>query len=260
VQFGPSRIEFNLTNHATVLWVEACLLEPGSLGPPMAPAGEASAVLFFSASRGILALDGDGQGNGVFATVTNWFPADRFVRLSVRLDFAAQRYEVWIDGARRRTELRFKNDTRRAFSGAQHCSPGVGYLDDFSLSTWGLDKDTDGDGLADLDEAKFDGSDPLRRDTDADGADDRQELLAGTNPSDARSVFAVRLSRDESGRPCLRVPTAPGREYLLQRRWSLGPGTWQPVPGAAIPGDGSEHVFVETDLQPACFYRALILK
>jgi hypothetical protein len=45
--------------------------------------------------------------------------------------------------------------------------------------------DTDGDGLADVDEIKIFGTDPLRADTDGDGYSDSKELFGGYDPLNA---------------------------------------------------------------------------
>jgi hypothetical protein len=259
VEFSRSRFAFGLAAAEPVLWVDAWFWEPGSTNAPMLPTGAASAAIFFSATRGILALDGDGAGRGVFVTVASELPTDRYVRLSVRLDFHLQRYAVWVDGVRRRDGLGFLNQSVRSFAGLEHQAGNVGRLDYFSLSTWGVDQDGDRDGLPDLDEAKFGASDPLRRDTDGDGADDGHERLAGTDARDARSVFGLGISRPEAGRLVLALPTVPGRQYALERRRVMGLGAREELPGAtAIPGDGTVKLFPATEDLPMSLFRAKV--
>lgn len=53
--------------------------------------------------------------------------------------------------------------------------------------------DTDRDGLADMDETRIYGSDPLQADSDGDGFRDGQEVAAGTNPNDPGAVPTLSL-------------------------------------------------------------------
>jgi hypothetical protein len=259
VQAGPGLFEINPAQAQPVLWVDAFFLETGSTNQPMLPTNAASSVIFFSATHGILALDGDGQGNGVFVQVVPAFATNQFVRLTIRSDYAAKRYDVWINGVCRRAGLGFKDNSVKSFSGARRQTDLPGYLDDFSVSLWGLDADRDGDGLDDLDEAKFYGSYPLLADSDGDGANDGQEVIAGTDPADEKSVFALRVVREGSANTSVHVPTVTGRQYTLQRRPRVDAAAWEDVPGATgIAGDGTEKVFVETGAGESCFYRGVV--
>jgi len=146
------------------------------------------------------------------------------------------------------------------FQGAKRLAGPNSYLDDFSLSTWGLDRDSDGDGLNDLDEAKFYGSYPLLADSDRDGASDAHEIAAGTHPADPGSIFAVKIGTAADGKTKLSIPTLTGLEYTLQRRAALGQGRWQSVAGfESVPGDGSVQSFLETPDGRNYFYRGVIV-
>lgn len=260
VQAGECTIEIALTNASDVLWVDGFFMESGSTNPPILPTNILSSVVYFSATQGILALDGDGQGHGQFVQVVPEFAHDQFVRITVRNDYAARTYDLWIDGLLRRAGLGFKDNSVSKFSGAQRRSHHANYLDDFSVSIWGLDRDSDGDGLVDLDEAKFYGSYPLLADSDRDGASDSQELLAGTDPADQDSVFALRIQLDPQQQTEIRIPTITGRQYTLQRRHLQSQGNWEDMPGASnIPGDGQEKVFLETSDGQNYFYRGVII-
>ena len=71
--------------------------------------------------------------------------------------------------------------------------------------------DPDGDGLANLQEYP-NGTDPFRADTDGDGQSDRTEVIAGTDPLDPGSLFAIyRMATGTGGRTF----SWPGRSNRL---------------------------------------------
>ncbi len=242
-----------------VLWVDAFYFNAGSTNPPMLPTNTTAASLFFSTASGLLALDGDGQGNGVFVQVLPTLPASRFLRVSLRLDYQAKHYDVWVDGVAQRTGLGFKDAAATRLCGTQIRTSQTGYIDDYSVSIWGLDADTDGDGLNDLDEAKFYGSYPLLADSTGSGLTDMQKVTAGLDPGDATSYFAVQMDTDTHGTPRVIVPTITGRQYTLQRIADLNGGAWTNVPTmSGFNGDGTAWTFSETNGAPASFYRGSV--
>jgi len=260
VQAGDGTLDVSLPVAEPVLWVDAFFLETGLANPPVVPTNRASGVIYFSATDGILALDGNGGGGGRFVSVAPSFPTNVFVRVTTRNDYVNRRYDVWVDGVLSRAGLGFKDDAVTTFSGARRRSAATSYLDDFSVSRWGLDADSDGDGVVDLDEAKFYGSYPLLADSDGDGAGDGLEIRAGTDPADAASVFALDWVRDAQQNVRIRVPTLTGRQYTLQRRREAGAGPWENVADAtAIPGDGTVREFLQTPDGWDYFYRGVIV-
>jgi len=259
VQSGPAAFQAGFTNSPAVLWIDFFVLDAGSANQPMMPTNALAGLVCFSAAAGILALDGDGQGSANFVQVSPSFATNEFTRVTLRADFGNKLYDVWINGAPRRTGLRFKDNSVTALHGLQRRSIATSFLDDVSVSTWGLDADSDGDGLNDLDEAKFSGSYPLLADSDADGLSDAQEVIAGTDPGDERSFFALKIELDAADDLQLRVPTVTGRQYTLQRRASLAAGSWEDVPGAtAVAGDGTEKTFPQPGGGTNFFYRATV--
>ena len=256
VQAAGGSLGLNLSSAAPVVWVDGFVLDAGSTNPPMLPTNLANAVLFFSAANGLLALDGDGAGSGFFVQVQASLPTNRFLRLTLRLDYAARRYDVWVDGLPQRTGLGFKDAGSTSFSAFTRQTESASVLDDFSISTWGLDADSDGDGLNDLDEAKFHGSYPLLADSDGDGVGDMQEVIAGTDPGDPTDFFALTIGPDNQGVARVSFPTITGRQYTLYHAAGLG-GAWNGVPElSAVPGDGTPRSYLETNAIPAAFYRA----
>jgi hypothetical protein len=260
VQAGDGIIDASLLATQQVLWVDAFFLESGMTNPPVVPTNAASSLLYFTATNGIVALDGNGSGGGTFVQVVPTYPTNVFVRVTVRNDYVSKRYDVWVDGVQRRAGLGFKNNTVLTFSGARRRSVATSYMDDFSVSTWGLDADSDGDGLVDLDEAKFYGSYPLLADSDGDGALDSQEIRAGTDPGDPASVFALALALDPQKNVRIQVPTITGLQYTLQRSMALGTGNWEGVANATnFPGDGTIKEFLQTPDGLNYFYRGVII-
>lgn len=260
VQAGDCTINASLVATQQVLWVDAFFLESGLTNEPVVPTNAASSLLYFSSTDGILALDGNGNGGGNFVQVVPGFPTNAFVRVSIRSDFAGKHYDVWIDGVARRTGLGFKDNSVTQFSGARRRAGATSFLDDFSVSTWGLDADSDGDGLVDLDEAKFWGSYPLLADSDGDGAPDSHEIQARTDPGDPASVFALQLAIDAQKNATIKVPTITGLQYSLQRRSALASGNWEDVINATnFPGDGTVKEFLQTPDGQNYFYRGVII-
>ena len=72
--------------------------------------------------------------------------------------------------------------------------------------------DTDGDGLSDHDEIGAYGTDPIHADPDGDGQSDREELIAGMDPYDPASFFAI---LDATNGTSGGVFTWPGRDHRL---------------------------------------------
>ncbi|MDP6793939.1 MAG: hypothetical protein QGG00_00980 [Verrucomicrobiota bacterium] len=258
VRTGDCVIEMTLENPEPVLWADAFIQDPGISQARRIPDGKASSVLLFHDGK-LLALDGNGSGGGSFVTAGE-LQGDRFTRLTIRSDYGARQFDVWVDGKPALAKLGFKDNSVTRFHGAKRLAGANSYLDDFSLSTWGLDRDSDGDGMNDLDEAKFYGSYPLLADSDRDGASDAHEIAAGTHPADPGSIFAVKIGTAADGKTKLSIPTLTGLEYTLQRRAALAQGRWRSVPGFEnMPGDGSVQSFLETPDGRNYFYRGVIV-
>ena len=109
-----------------------------------------------------------------------------------------------------------------------------------TVSTGGID--LDGDGLPDAWERKY-GLNPAvpegELDADGDGFSNRDEYLAGTDPvrDQSRLFSTVEVVEDSV---TVRFQAEPGRSYTLQRRDTLGLGSWQNVqvvPAAVSPRD-----------------------
>jgi Tol biopolymer transport system component len=117
--------------------------------------------------------------------------------------------------------------------------------------------DSDGDGLDDAwERAAFSTLDfGPADDPDGDGATNAQEFAAGTNPSDATSVFALHVNTTSE----LGFKTAPGRTYQLEFRGSIDAGAWQSV-GNTIVGDGNNASVPISNTSAQGFYRLRLVQ
>ncbi len=80
------------------------------------------------------------------------------------------------------------------------------------------------------------------------------EYIAGTDPSDPDSLFAVTDADTAAGTLTMQVNSVTGRVYRLFSRTSLATGTWQPV-GVASNGTGGVLTFVVPAPAVQTFYR-----
>ena len=75
--------------------------------------------------------------------------------------------------------------------------------------------DTDGEGLSDADEIHAYGTNPLRQDTDGEGQSDRTEVVAGTDPLDPASLFAIFQMAAGTGGQVFSWPGRANRLYTI---------------------------------------------
>lgn len=94
---------------------------------------------------------------------------------------------------------------------------GTGYWFHVTCDLTRMGEDTDGDGLGDMWEGYLNTS-PSARDTDGDGMEDGAECVAGSNPAEVSSLFAIRSLQRASDRPgwILSWPAVPARLYAVQ--------------------------------------------
>lgn len=119
------------------------------------------------------------------------------------------------------------------------------------------DADTDGDGLPDDWEYYYfdDLSAEPDADSDRDGATNRQEFLAGTDPRDPASRLFLSATQREGGVVRVEFPVAPSRTYALMQSTDLV--TWQPVDAAlTYPARGLGR-FLAADALPGTVFLAV---
>jgi Tol biopolymer transport system component len=123
--------------------------------------------------------------------------------------------------------------------------------------------DSDGDGLPDDWELAYfntldrDGS----GDYDGDGQTDRAEFLAGTDPTDANSVFRViTLSPATSGPVRVFWSAVPGKKYRVQFKNSVLDPSWTDLAGDVLATDSTAFKDdATTGAGPHRFYRVLLV-
>lgn len=93
-------------------------------------------------------------------------------------------------------------------------------------------------------------------DSDGDGASNRDEFLAGTDPTNAASVLKVRLQHTPQGL-YLKWPTQVGLIYQVQSA-ALPGGTWANVGGLRFASGAEDSVYVSGS--SAGFYRVVRLR
>jgi hypothetical protein len=115
--------------------------------------------------------------------------------------------------------------------------------------------DSDGDGLADGEEALVHLTDPLLADSDGDGVNDLVEMRAGTNPLLAGSVLRVVATpvspalRDHR----LNWPAAEGKRYALFRSHEVGSGNFLLLEDD-VPVLGGQAEFIDVNPPPGPLY------
>lgn len=130
-------------------------------------------------------------------------------------------------------------------------------------------EDGDSDGMPDVWEANCLGSCTASADADSDGDGqcNRDEFVAGTDPSDALSRFCV-VARTQSGRVMVEVPLLPavgpgyeGFQRLVDLCVATEPSgsVWQPVAGHTnVPAQGGLMIYTQPSPERRGFYCARV--
>ena len=121
--------------------------------------------------------------------------------------------------------------------------------------------DSDGDGLLDADESLTYLTDPSKADSDGDGMNDGLEVLAGTNPDDAASVFRLTTVRLAAGNKIIITWTSvPDRSYQLLSSQTLEGSLWTTI-GGTIQATGFTSSITNSPVTGDAphFYRVQIL-
>ena len=103
----------------------------------------------------------------------------------------------------------------------------------------------------------------LAEDSDGDGISNEYEMLAGTNPFDAKSTFAVTsvTQAQSSNGVAITFPTQPGKLYSLQSTPNLGvASSWTALsPAVQVEGTGGPMMLAAPSAGNAShFYRVVV--
>lgn len=200
------------------------------------------------------------MGGGTIVNASVMLDDSRWYRITVKLDFDLQRWDLYVDGQRRLTDLGFHSSDVTGLSGMVRTACAQSHLDTLSVADVGSTDDRDQDGLTDLDEMQLYATDPLSPDTDGDGMSDGDEIVAGTLPTDGQSFLYLRIAGGDGVSTIeLSAPTVEGKTYELQATEDIGiPDSWQAV--ASFVGEGPTWTWVITDDGGAArrFYRLVV--
>lgn len=163
----------------SVVWVDIYVKATASAAAPELPEGTAAGYYFDASSRPVVFDGSGGQGSG-FWRLLDAARSDDWRRVTVKMDYAAQAYDFYLDGERLGAGLGFAHP--QPFI-SKFSAQGVALLDNLSIQVSepaGLDDDRDG--LTNAEEVAS-GLNPLAFDSDGDGLADSLELLWGLDPN-----------------------------------------------------------------------------
>ncbi len=117
--------------------------------------------------------------------------------------------------------------------------------------------DTDHDGLTNIMETDVYHTNPVVADSDGDGQNDGQEVIAGTSPADRSSVFALKTVENLPGDTVrLTWSSVPGRTYRVEVSETLAAGQWlEAFPAFTATAGTTTITIAKTPAHNRGFYR-----
>lgn len=218
---------------SSTVWVESYLRATPST-EPVPDASPRSASLYFDETRGIMCLNGNGAGGGTWMTTGVAATQGSWYRITIRLDFRTRKWDCFVNGTLRLSNLGFKDNSVAALSGvaARAQSGGTTYLDDVRVDTTppaGI-ADADSDGLLDnVEAANPPGPGQSNRylaDSDGDGLGDAVEDANRNGQQDSGETGTRDRDSDDDG-------LLDGIEVLILGSNPLDPNSPSPRPADA---------------------------
>lgn len=191
---------------------------------PMPPSvsEEAAVAIYFDEMERAVAWDGiSGSWKAFLPKSQSEKPG--WVRLTVRQDFAEQKWSLWLNSVRVADNLGFAS-YRSSYKRFRVVQPeDSGFLDQVSVNSQEpAFLDNDGDGLINTEEIAL-GTDPENPDTSGDGMWDGDQMLWGMNPMEWKDF--ARLTEESEGRMAWTADFETGEGYILdfldgQKGWN----------------------------------------
>ena len=200
-----------------VLWIDGFVRTEGSTESlRIEPLPAVSSILDFHSIDGLKAFDGDGHGSGIMIDLGVPINPQQWRRITIKQDYSSKKWDLYVDGVMVRSGLGFHSDSVGYLEAFAHQNHTSAYLDFFSVTALGLEFDSDGDLLKDLDEYKFYKTDPFDADTDDDNVNDGVEIAAGTDPLDPGSYFKITSVDVLGDTMSISWSTVFGKSYIVQ--------------------------------------------
>jgi hypothetical protein len=135
LQDGWTEHDF-LAQGQNIVWLDASVCTEGTTETPSIPdgVGPFASQVFFSKTQGIQALNGDGLGGGTWLNSGVALDPNRFIRIATRLDFSAQRWDLYVNGGLVFTNLGFAHAIA-SFNRFRYYSDVSGALDQVLVTT-----------------------------------------------------------------------------------------------------------------------------
>ncbi|HBR93734.1 MAG TPA: hypothetical protein DEA90_06180 [Opitutae bacterium] len=188
LEVGAASSASNQINGAgeAVVWVDLYLKPTAAQESPELNTDSSVAYYFNSEGRPVV-FDGSGGNGSGFWKLLDVAKSEDWRRVTVKLNYAAQAYDFYLDGERLEAGLGFAH-TQPYLSRLQVSE--TTFVDGIVMGTVEPSNlDDDRDGVTNADEAAA-GTDPLAFDSDGDGLADSLELLWGLDPTVADVTLA----------------------------------------------------------------------
>lgn len=135
VELTPNTvIDRTISSSNPIVWVQGWFRGTGTTGLPDFPAAPAaSAIVFFSSTNGIQALNGNGTGGGTFMDSGSSLNASTWTKVALRLNYGAGTYNVYVNDASALASLGFRDSSVTQLNGFQNLASETSFFDEFAV-------------------------------------------------------------------------------------------------------------------------------